>query len=56
VLEPAAVDGDVGVADPMAAEAVGVGLLPPLFEVHAVSRTSATHRALAAVATARRWR
>jgi len=56
VPDDAAVEGEVASDDPIAADAVGAEPLPPLFEVHALSKTSATHTVLAAVATARRWR
>jgi hypothetical protein len=56
VLDDAAADGEVGADDPIAAETVGTGPLLAVFEVHALSKASATHPAVAAVATARRWR
>jgi hypothetical protein len=52
--DDAAVDGEVAADDPIAAEAAGGGA-PLLFEVHALSKASATHAALTAVAAARRW-
>jgi hypothetical protein len=55
VVDEAAADGEAGVDDPIAAETVGAGPLLTLFEVHALTRASATHAALAAVAAARRW-
>jgi len=55
VVDEAAADGAAGADDPIAAETVGAGPLLALFEVHALNKPSATHAALAAVATARRW-
>ncbi|HEY5457521.1 MAG TPA: hypothetical protein VIJ96_18820 [Acidothermaceae bacterium] len=51
VVDDVAADGEAGVDDPITA---GAGLLT-VFEVHALRSASATHAALAAVATARRW-
>jgi hypothetical protein len=56
VADDAAADGAVAADDPIAAETVGSGPPLPLFEVHALSRASATHEALTAVAAALRWR
>jgi hypothetical protein len=53
VLDDAAAVGDVAEGDPIAAETAGGGPPPLLFEVHALSKASATH---AAVAIARLWR
>jgi hypothetical protein len=56
VADDAAADGEVGADDPIVAEAVGTEPLLDLFEVHALSKASATHTALTAVVAARRWR
>jgi hypothetical protein len=55
VVDDAAADGEAGPDDPSTAEAVAAGPLLPLFEVQALTRASATHATLAAVAAARRW-
>lgn len=54
--ELAEVDGDVAAEDPMTADGAGAGLPLTLFEVHAFSKASAMHAAVAVVAIARRWR
>jgi hypothetical protein len=56
VLDEAAGDGEAAAVDPIVAEGVGAEPLLLLFEVQALSKTSGMHTALAAVATARRWR
>ncbi len=55
VVDDAGADGDFAAGEPIAAEAAGGGPLPPVFEVHALSKASAMHAALVAVVTARRW-
>ena len=53
VLVDAAVADEAGADELIVADAVGADLL--LFEVHELTSASATHAALAAVMTARRW-
>ena len=53
VVDDAAADGEASTDDPIAAD--GAGPLLTLFEVHALSKPSAMHAALAAAAPARRW-
>ena len=50
VLDDAGADGEVGAGDPIAADAAGGGPPLALFDVHALSKASATQAALAAVA------
>jgi hypothetical protein len=56
LLEDAAAKADVAAGELSAADDVGAGPLLVLFEVHALSKATATHAAVAAVTSARLWR